>query len=777
MKNLIPLDQLGFGWRSHKSAMWWLWLIYARPREFHQAFVNFSSISGFGTVIRLLLQALPYIIALTALCQFIVFDLLNFPVRKSYLSPSRGLLNILPIGMWLGIIIGGILGIVIAFLTKSELSLLLKVISQTILGITFGIIGGVIFVIEVSPASLIIFGVGLGCSVGILIGILTEFFDEENKLSYDLAGGAILGLVMIGVTSRTNELSRVYLAGLITSITAAFFSLRLYYYPFHLALVWPKPRASLYDYHPVAWDMLCSIPFLGLHRLLITLSESMPKKGDSEIERLATEYPSQRLQALYARTILLARKSALISDLSRLDSVLAQLPSGAIKFLSQTGQLREWVAEIVYLQVRLSTTTRPSFREPAAEILCKEIENFRHRIAGFYLPLASEFRLAALEWEKIAEHQLAEARRATSKEPLKSIFQAGAPIDCYQEAFVRRFSIIEELEQEISSSNGCPGLILYGQRRTGKSTILRNLTGFLSQHTLMSFVSMQSPELFLSKKSFVRSIIGEIQKTLPNLSNPYGPSATLSSLFKFLTACNQHLESEGKRILLAVDEYEMIDVKIGRDVLPLDLLNTIRESIQTHRRITWIFAGSHEIYELTNAPWTSYLVSARTIEVPAFTEAETRLLLTEPMKHSSLWRNNEEKRPRFADSFWGEGGIERIHSEAGGWPHLVQLIAERIVDLVNEEEVSQVTPDLFQRALDKSIVRGQNVLYELMRRESTLPGEWEYLLAFKKAETQAPPQDEKIAASLRRRLLIAEENGEWRLRVPLMARWLKQRGQ
>jgi hypothetical protein len=310
----------------------------------------------------------------------------------------------------------------------------------------------------------------------------------------------------------------------------------------------------------------------------------------------------------------------------------------------------------------------------------------------------------------------------------------------------------------------------------GKSTILKNLTGFLPTDVLTAFVSMQNPQMFTSIESALRTLHEEIRLRLP--SHPMSePPTDLSSFFRFLTACNSELEAKGKRLLLAVDEYETIDAKIGEGVFPLGLLDTLRESIQTHRRITWIFAGSHEIYELKNAAWTSYLVSARTIEVPAFTEAETRLLLTEPMKHSTLWRNNEEKRPRFAASFWGEGGIERIHAEAGGWPHLVQLIAETIVDLLNQEELSEVTPELFERALDKSIVRGQNVLYELMHRECTLPGEWDYLLNFRKMETQAPPQDEQIAFSLRRRKLIEESNGEWRLRVPLMARWLKLRGQ
>ena len=88
-------------------------------------------------------------------------------------------------------------------------------------------------------------------------------------------------------------------------------------------------------------------------------------------------------------------------------------------------------------------------------------------------------------------------------------------------------------------------------------------------------------------------------------------------------------------------------------------------------------------------------------------------------------------------------GIERIHAEAGGWPHLVQLIAE----------------PLLEHALDQAIVSGHNVLYELLRSESSLVGEWKYLSKFRSRETQPPPDDEAIAQSLRRRLLVGEESG------------------
>jgi hypothetical protein len=41
---------------------------------------------------------------------------------------------------------------------------------------------------------------------------------------------------------------------------------------------------------------------------------------------------------------------------------------------------------------------------------------------------------------------------------------------------------------------------------------------------------------------------------------------------------------------------------------------------------------------------------------------------------------------------------------------------------------------------------------------------------------QPPPDDETVYQALRWRLLVEPVNGEWRLRVPLMQRWLRERG-
>ena len=55
-------------------------------------------------------------------------------------------------------------------------------------------------------------------------------------------------------------------------------------------------------------------------------------------------------------------------------------------------------------------------------------------------------------------------------------------------------------------------------------------------------------------------------------------------------------------------------------------------------------------------------------------------------------------------------------------------------------------------------------------------GEWEYLSIYRRQHTQRPPQDDEVYRSLKKRLLVTESGTEWRLRVPLMQRWLKERG-
>jgi len=327
-----------------------------------------------------------------------------------------------------------------------------------------------------------------------------------------------------------------------------------------------------------------------------------------------------------AQTRLVARQSGRESNLSQLGKILLGLPEGDKGFLKWTGKIILSTQDISDLQDRLSTQLRPFLREPTAALLVEKLKNLHSQIAGYPEPLASEFRPAVANWLKIAESQHENLLRLVNQNPNHQVFRAGDPVDRGQEAFVPRDDVLEELDQQLTLATGCPGLIIYGRRRTGKSTLLNNLAGFIPETIRVARVSMQNPELFTSQAMLLERIAQELLKVCPDATpsavnavelatavgrnkpapagvsgkltgqmpetvgaRPYSglhpslnsmalPSAVarLPEFFALLTACNEALKSSGQRLLLAIDEYENIDEKIGLGVFDEDWLATLR---------------------------------------------------------------------------------------------------------------------------------------------------------------------------------------------------------
>jgi hypothetical protein len=750
----LPLDQIRlFDWKSHRAALWWFGVTYAQPKTLSESLGSLSRARATKVGIVLYLHSLLYVAVLSVVLTFTSLSGVSkghWLILCSITTAEIALTIVSSVAVAISFEVAGrierMVPGVLAFGTVWAMGTMIAIVIVRV-GIHFGMFSGV--------APWVAVGLALGTAIAIDSGIPLGITHEVGiAASFGVSLGSLIFLAGYPTGYPTGAIA----GGMALSISC----LRGYNYLAHPFFLWPRVRGDLYRLHPVAWDDHCTLPFPWLYLLLVEFVEIYPEAGQAEIERLITRYPIQRPQAIRARIAALARQSKRLADLSNLADIAAQMPQGAVVWLDQSRHVSEGLTEISLIATRLNTASRPMLREPLAEMLIKEIENFRHRIAGFKEPLASEFRAAATVWAETAQGQLDQARSVLRRKPFEQIFRAGDPVNREGEAFVYRDVVVGRLDQQVSLATGCPGIVLYGRRRMGKSTLLMNLDGFLPPTVTACVISMQDPTAFTSLQHFTEKISEGREHNLPGLS-------------RYLNSRNEELKSQGKRLLLALDEYENIDTKIGEGVFPKDLLAAIRESIQQHRHIIWLFAGSHEITELDHAEWTSYLVSARTIEVPPFSLDETRLLLTDPLKESPLFRKVGQ-RPRFAPELWGAGGIERIHAEASGWPHLVQLIAETLVDLLNNDGAPQVTPELMERALDEAVVSGQNVLYQLMRGESLLPGEWEYLSTFRYTNEQAPSSDEAIRRSLLRRQVIRETAGRWRLRVPLMGRWLRLRG-
>lgn len=786
-----PFEEIRWSWQGHKAALWWLGLLYRRPSRFVAALESGSWRQQLTVAALLWLHSLPYCLILASAGRWVLFGWLGLELRTDSRDLIDGLNPLLssPLSRHLYEIASGIaaataIEIVGVFIVGIASEIAGRFSRRIASAINLLVASGIVILIAAGTA----FEIAAGAFEGLDSGGTTRNTAEDIALAIIL--GIVFGMLFgigVGLSGRriAGGAAEVVIgilfgipagfvggigAGFAGGIAATLSLFRVYYYPLQPIFMWPSPKGNWYPQHPVAWDDLCVLPFPGFDRLLVAYYELEPEGARQEIDRLIDHYPSQRGAALRARIALVAREAGQTPRLARLGDIAAALPEGKKGFLIQTPVVRRRMQDIATLQTRLDTIDRPFLREPTAELLCKEIENFQHQIGGFQQPLAREFRAASRQWLQIAQRQLEKTRSALKRQPVHQVFRAGDPVDRRNEAFIPRHELLGELESQIMLAGGCPGLLIFGRRRMGKSSLIRNLSGLLPAKVRPLVTSMLVPLASLSL--WIGKLVDKVAQTLQQADAD--PPADLDGLFNFLSQVNRGLEKRDDRLLLIFDEYEGIDTKIGEGVFPVDLLATIRESIQSHRFITWIFVGRDRLDQMRHAPWTSYLVSVRTIEVPAFRPEETRLLLTEPLKYSTFWQPDDPKRPSFTPGFWGPGGIDRIHHEAGGWPHLVQLIAENVVDQVNLAGVQHADGDLLQRAIDKAVVRGDSALSELVKGESQLHGEWEYVCGYIQNDVQPAPVDAEVASSLRRRLLVTEENGKWRLRVPLMQRWLRR---
>lgn len=799
----IALGDLDFGWASHRAALGWWSCLFRRPVEFDAKLKKIRTDKFFRAVALLGWHGFGYFLALAVAGRYFLTDVVGLPpdTPDSPFHTTFGQAVVCGITFYWGTFPGLALARRLQGRPWTRNLALLLPVAMTLrpgllsmLGLTLGLAGGIAgqstgagavaisaglavglaSAISIGVSGGLPSGIAYGLALGLVGGIAMAASDRQLAGSAaGLAGGLALGVAV----GNTYGLAVGLEFGISFGATYQLTFLRAFYLPLHLvrALAASRGRYSPRS-HLLLADQCIHLQLPFLDTVLVGYHESSPGPGAKLIDRLIDGYPSQRGAALRAKAIVVVRKAARLAGLDGIGATLEELPTGKAGFLAETPAARRLAVEVAAAAGRLEQAPRGYLRAPYAESLVDKIEIFRHQIAGFQAPLSTELRQAAERWLEVARARLLDVRNLAPGAQFLPVFRAGEAIEREIDAYVPRRGLLIDLEEQIQLAGASSGLVLIGRRRTGKSTLLHNLAAQLQASADVAVISMQSARAFTSVASLQRLLRQILAERLPEEELPPA-GKDLAALETLLAAADQLLARQQRKLVLAIDEYEGIDLKIAAGVFPEDLLALLRDSMRSHRRIFWLFAGSRSTEELEAARWTSYFVSTRLLEMPLFELAETRELLTEPMKTSKLFAGDPGREPRFPAAFWGEGGIEKLHAEAGGWPHLVQLLAQNAVQLVNQEGRRHLDAEFFERVCSKALSEGSVVFTELLEKESRRPGEWDYLRGFRRSEEQPPPEDPQVDRALRRRWLIAETpSGGYRLRVPLMGRWLRERG-
>ena len=426
------------------------------------------------------------------------------------------------------------------------------------------------------------------------------------------------------------------------------------------------------------WDEFQRLPLFGLENHLVLFTERNPAKA-----RLATEYLSTNHQKWAAL------ETQIELDFRRLKNCIGVEDISAIHKTLGAGKLQGQVSDILRSFSQISKDVNASLNQLSNYNQRITLEQISEKLSILSLELTrstnnhtKKFSSITPIWrEKIDSHIICLEEIARRRKEIDNPYIIGLPLTTQQKTFVGRTDISIRME-ELLSDILCPPLLLYGQRRTGKTSLLLHLNRLLSNNIVPIYVDLQgrsgtsaSIEGFL--ENFMQEICRSIEKQdidvkLPIL-NPEDIQHNRDPFTFFYKWLDQLEDGLSPRIaLLALDEFEMIDkVFEYSEYMGINILNMLRHIIQHHSCFKIILSGSHSLEEFQR--WSSYLINVQVIHIGYLYEEEASKLITKPIKSFNLIYSNEALKKVIY--------LTRCH------PYLVQLLCREIVNLKNDQTI------------------------------------------------------------------------------------------
>ncbi|MEH2282001.1 MAG: AAA family ATPase [Nostoc sp.] len=436
-----------------------------------------------------------------------------------------------------------------------------------------------------------------------------------------------------------------------------------------------KDNKTILRWHSAFWDELQVIPLYGLDKHLLLILKRNPVEGKAAINYLTTS--RQRWAAQAVQIELDARSLQGCADVEAIRKahrslVTSELDSEVSPLLRIFSRISEDVDAVLN---QASPYNQRLLLKDVADKLNLQLQNFARSSDKYTV----RFYPIIKSWREIVTNYIDELAKITElRQEIDSPYITGNPITLEQEIFTGRDDIGLRIEQLLRDRRR-PPLLLYGQRRMGKTSLLNNIGKLLPSNIIPMFVDLQgAPSSASDHAGFLYNLAREMEKsakkqgvTLPSLAREVLKSDPFTYFYEWLDKVEQALEQN--TALLALDEFEVLDNAIAKGRFDeQDVLGMLRHLIQHRPRFKILLAGSHTIAEYQR--WASYLINVQVVHISYLKEAEARQLIERPVKDFTL---------RYEPN-----AVERVLQLTRCHPFLVQLLCAEIIVLKNEQDPS-----------------------------------------------------------------------------------------
>ncbi|WP_295388650.1 hypothetical protein [uncultured Thiodictyon sp.] len=511
-------------------------------------------------------------------------------------------------------------------------------------------------------------------------------------------------------------------------------------------------------HNPYLWDWAVVLPIWRARRRLTDQAAKDPETGAAFIMFLLENRPLQRRLAAELLHPVLAGLWA-----QRPLDHLALTSPPTVQDQPRFSPSDTWLRSLADLRAQLETAlheTQISFRRVAFADFAARLDAFRAQTLLESQDWARHYLAALDRWRSEAVKELTRIEdQARLVEPIApNVYRPGSPLRPGQDAdlFLGREDLRRELSREVLTARELPLLLIQGQRRVGKTSLLNFLPTLLGAGFRVVFQDMQGAAV-TSVPAWLKDLRRRVAETLQLKPEDWDPPddwvAAWAELEPWLTAA---AEGAHCRLILAFDEYETLHRYLAQDPdQGRRLLGAIRSFSQHQTQVCLLFAGATPFSELRHPDWSEFFVQALRLRVDYLGREDSLRLITEPVP--SLRYPLEVP--------------ERLFDLTRGHPALLQILCKHLVDIANRDGRRAMTMADLDEALVRGVDRESPAMERFWNEFCVVPG---CRACVEDVLAGRPPANRAALTRLAEHGYIIEADGRWRLRVPLFEDWLRR---
>jgi outer membrane protein assembly factor BamB len=294
--------------------------------------------------------------------------------------------------------------------------------------------------------------------------------------------------------------------------------------------------------------------------------------------------------------------------------------------------------------------------------------------------------------------------------PIANPYLPGTPLRKESPLFYGREELFEFITENSGLQNQRNVLMLVGQRRTGKTSVLLRLDDHLPEKLLPVYIDCQS----LGVSPGIAPLLQEFAWYIADALNARGisclvPEASVwendpGRVFQreFLPSIRNLLPA-GSILLLIFDEFEAFESIVADGILPPTVFPYLRHLMQHSEWLSFIFVGTQRLEEMSADYWSVLFNTALYRKIDYLSEADATRLINEPVSPAIIY---------------DDLAIDKILRVTAGHPYFLQLVCYTLVKRANQYRSGYITISDVNAALDEMLRLGEVHFAYLWQRSS-----------------------------------------------------------